>query len=69
MSCRPLAGDASAECATTAGSCAGVGGSTEYEATTVPSKQLRLMTIRSEGQFNTVVYEDEDFTAAQTAAT
>jgi anaerobic selenocysteine-containing dehydrogenase len=28
--------------------------------------QLRLMTIRSEGQFNTVVYEDEDLYRGQT---
>jgi anaerobic selenocysteine-containing dehydrogenase len=27
--------------------------------------QLRLMTVRSEGQFNTVVYEDEDFYRGQ----
>ena len=27
---------------------------------TLPSEYLRLMTIRSEGQFNTVVYEEED---------
>ena len=35
-----------------------------------PSKlednQLRLMTIRSEGQFNTVVYEEEDIFRSQT---
>jgi molybdopterin-dependent oxidoreductase alpha subunit len=30
------------------------------------SGQLRLMTIRSEGQFNTVVYEDEDLYRGQT---
>lgn len=29
-------------------------------------RQLRLMTIRSEGQFNTVVYEDEDLYRGQT---
>ncbi len=28
-------------------------------------RELRLMTIRSEGQFNTVVYEDEDFYRGQ----
>jgi molybdopterin-dependent oxidoreductase alpha subunit len=31
----------------------------------LPSGQLRLMTIRSEGQFNTVVYEDEDIYRGQ----
>ena len=29
--------------------------------------ELRLMTVRSEGQFNTVVYEEEDFYRGQTA--
>jgi anaerobic selenocysteine-containing dehydrogenase len=29
------------------------------------SRQLRLMTVRSEGQFNTVVYEEEDVYRAQ----
>ncbi|MFQ5414824.1 MAG: FdhF/YdeP family oxidoreductase [Phycisphaerae bacterium] len=33
---------------------------TQIPALNVPDGQLRLMTIRSEGQFNTVVYEDED---------
>jgi anaerobic selenocysteine-containing dehydrogenase len=32
---------------------------------TVGENQLRLMTIRSEGQFNTVVYEDEDLYRGQ----
>ena len=30
--------------------------------------ELRLMTVRSEGQFNTVVYEEEDSTVVRTAA-
>jgi anaerobic selenocysteine-containing dehydrogenase len=29
-------------------------------------QELRLMTVRSEGQFNTVVYEDEDIYRGQT---
>ncbi len=32
----------------------------EWPARTVNDYQLQLMTIRSEGQFNTVVYEEED---------
>ncbi len=36
------------------------------EVTNRTSGQLRLMTIRSEGQFNTVVYEDEDLYRGQT---
>ncbi|MCA9163754.1 MAG: histidine kinase, partial [Planctomycetales bacterium] len=32
----------------------------------LPDGQLRLMTIRSEGQFNTVVYEEEDLYRGQT---
>jgi len=31
------------------------------------TRQLRLMTVRSEGQFNTVVYEEEDLYRGQTA--
>ena len=30
-----------------------------------PTRQLRLMTVRSEGQFNTVVYEEEDIYRGQ----
>ena len=32
-------------------------------------RQLRLMTVRSEGQFNTVVYEEEDVIAGRNGAT
>ena len=35
-------------------------------ATSLNANQLRLMTIRSEGQFNTVVYEEEDIYRRQT---
>jgi molybdopterin-dependent oxidoreductase alpha subunit len=35
------------------------------EAAAAASRQLRLMTVRSEGQFNTVVYEEEDIYRGQ----
>ncbi|MDA1180181.1 MAG: histidine kinase, partial [Planctomycetota bacterium] len=35
------------------------------ELPTLESDQLRLMTVRSEGQFNTVVYEDDDLYRGQ----
>jgi molybdopterin-dependent oxidoreductase alpha subunit len=46
-------------------------GKARFHAITVPvlseksDRQLRLMTVRSEGQFNTVVYEEEDIYRAQ----
>jgi anaerobic selenocysteine-containing dehydrogenase len=46
-------------------------GKAKFKATPLPAAppaldgQLRLMTIRSEGQFNTVVYEDEDIYRGQ----
>jgi molybdopterin-dependent oxidoreductase alpha subunit len=58
-----LAGSASAECgvpATAGRLSAELAGSTEYGVPSTAGKKLRLMTIRSEGQFNTVVYEDYD---------
>jgi molybdopterin-dependent oxidoreductase alpha subunit len=49
---------------TAPGTGAGAGGrdtlSTQHSAPSTASAGLRLMTIRSEGQFNTVVYEEED---------
>ncbi|MBY0527399.1 MAG: FdhF/YdeP family oxidoreductase [Gemmataceae bacterium] len=45
-------------------------GKAQFSAIAIPplrgdDKQLRLMTVRSEGQFNTVVYEDEDIYRGQ----
>jgi molybdopterin-dependent oxidoreductase alpha subunit len=42
------------------------GSSAEEEGGQCPAYMLRLMTVRSEGQFNTVVYEEEDIYRHQT---